>query len=330
MPSTARILITGGSGFIGTNLVDLYVRAGHTVASLDTAPPKNSEHADIWQNVDLLDSSGLAGALRSFRPTHVFHLGARTDLGGTSSGDYLANSVGTKNVIDAIRAAEGVERVVFTSSMLVCRMGYRPRDEFDICPSTPYGESKVEMERIIRASEIGAIWVIGRPTSIWGPWFGVPYNDFFRAVISGRYVHPRGPVINQSFGYVGNTVHELDVLAAAEPSRVSEKTFFLADYPPLEFGAWADAIALHAKAGPIRRVPMSLLRAVASTGSVLQRVTGKPMPLTSFRLNNLVTENVQDLSSMALLAGELPFTSDEGIRLTLEWMAENDGRALPA
>ena len=54
-----KILITGGSGFIGTNLVAFYHSLGHKVLNLDTAMPKISEHLSLWENVDLCNGKKL-------------------------------------------------------------------------------------------------------------------------------------------------------------------------------------------------------------------------------------------------------------------------------
>ena len=75
-----RVLVTGGSGFVGTNAVEYYARQGVPVLSLDVRAPVSSAHHRYWQRVDILDSKALESAVRSFAPTDVVHLAARTDL----------------------------------------------------------------------------------------------------------------------------------------------------------------------------------------------------------------------------------------------------------
>jgi nucleoside-diphosphate-sugar epimerase len=55
----ARVLVTGGSGFIGTNIVEHYRSSGHEVTSLDVLPPQHPQHGTLWGKVDLLDRRGL-------------------------------------------------------------------------------------------------------------------------------------------------------------------------------------------------------------------------------------------------------------------------------
>ena len=166
----------------------------------------------------------------------MYHLAARTDLGGATLADYAANTRGVENLIDAASSSATIRRVMFASSRLVCKIGYQPAADDDYCPSTVYGESKAIGERVVRARAASAAWdwIIVRPTSIWGPWFGVPYRVFFDAVARGRYVHPRGRRIAKSFGYVGNTVHQLLALASAPSADLHARTLYLADYPPID------------------------------------------------------------------------------------------------
>jgi nucleoside-diphosphate-sugar epimerase len=159
-----------------------------------------------------------------------------------------------------------------------------------------------------------------RPTSIWGPWFGVPYRTFFDSVLGGRYIHPKAHTINKSFGFVGNTIFELEKLLAAESALVGGKTFFLGDAPPIEVLTFANAIRAKAGKRPIREVPSGALRVIARVGDVGESITGRSMPLTTFRLDNLETEMVYDLKPLLDVVGELPYAADEGVDLTLEWM----------
>src|SRR5271154_2141560 len=75
-----RVLVTGASGFIGTNLVEACLRNEIRVLNLDPLPPRNDAHHAVWEQVDPLDDIAVSSAVAAFAPTLVFHLGARTDL----------------------------------------------------------------------------------------------------------------------------------------------------------------------------------------------------------------------------------------------------------
>lgn len=320
----SRILVTGGSGFIGTNLVEHFVRAGSQVLNLDIVPPRNSEHMPYWNKVDLLNRDALANSIRMFSPHYILHMGARTDLDGQDISDYVANTIGVENLIAAVEGLSSLQLMIFASSRLVCRIGYQPDDELDYCPSTPYGESKVIGEQIVRnaGQHLPCPWVIVRPTSIWGPWFEVPYKTFFMTIAKGRYVHPGSVQIMKSFGFVGNTVHELVALLNADVNKVAGKTLYLADYPEINVAEMAETIRSSEGAPPIRSMPLPVLRVAAWIGDMSKKLGYRNPPLTSFRLDNLLTPMVHDLAPLREVVGNLPYSMPEGVEITVNWLRQ--------
>lgn len=319
-----RILITGGSGFIGTNLVEYYVQRGAEVLNLDIAEPRNQSHVQHWQKADILDSVLLRERIKAFKPNFIFHMAARTDLDGLSADDYAANIVGVENIISSIESLVGLKRIVFASSRLVCRIGYQPTGELDYCATTPYGESKVLGEKIVRAASyrIPCSWAIVRPTSIWGPWFDIPYKTFFLTVAKGRYFHPGSTEIRKSFGFVGNTVHELHRLIAVGEQSVFGRTFYLADYPAIDVRDFANAIQDELGVSKIRSIPVVALRVAAMLGDAAKNMGYANPPLTSFRLDNLLTPMLHDLESLKSVVGELPYTMQQGVAATVSWLRQ--------
>src|SRR5688572_9774575 len=67
------ILITGGSGFIGTNLMQHYLVSGHEVINLDIAPPRDAKHMSAWRETNILDHNLLRKAVTEFSPAVIFH-----------------------------------------------------------------------------------------------------------------------------------------------------------------------------------------------------------------------------------------------------------------
>jgi nucleoside-diphosphate-sugar epimerase len=322
--SQQRVIITGGSGFIGTNLVEDRVAQGLEVLNLDIQAPRNRTHQTFWQKVDILDRSAVIQAVSDFKPQVLLHFAARTDLDEHYNlAGYSANIEGVCNVIEAIRATPSIGRVIFASSQLVCRLGYVPKDDYDYNPTTLYGQSKVLGERIIRAADdINAIWTIVRPTSIWGPWFSIPYKNFFETIAKNIYIHPGNIKTLKQWGYIGNAIYQVDKLINAPLEYVHKQLFYLADYQPIDLRVFADQVQKSIGSKPIRTIPNGLLKMLAFIGDIFQKLGWKNPPLTSFRYSNITTPEVQDLEPLHKVVGALPFNTAQGIDRTVQWFKE--------
>jgi len=321
------MVVTGGSGFIGTNLVEHFHRNGWDVRNFDIAPPRNAEHHHLWTPMDILHRPRLVAGIRDFAPSIVLHFAARTDLRERRNlGGYASNIDGVCNLIDAVRLSSTVELVVVASSQLVCPLGYIPHDDYDYRPTTLYGQSKVLTERLVRLADLDAAWTIVRPTSVWGPWFDAPFRDLFRRIARGSYFHPGGPVVWKQWGFVGNTVFQIRRIVDAARAKVDRKTLYLAEYEPVELYAFVDMVR-HALGGkPIRKLPGRVLRAAALAGDVARKLGWQNPPLSTFRYRNMVQNETQDTGPIRDIAGPLPFSLEDGIELTVEWLSADSTR----
>ena len=176
----SKILITGGSGFIGTNVIEYLLSKNIKLLNVDINEPKIKNHFEFWRKVDILDYTKLAHYVSNFNPTHVLHLAASLGMEHNSLDTLGTNIDGVKNIIKVSNKVESIKKVVFTSSLLVCKNGYIPEDESDYCPPNFYGESKMLGEKLVRDSTTHFNWAIVRPTSIWGRGLSIPTRHFFK------------------------------------------------------------------------------------------------------------------------------------------------------
>ncbi len=313
-----RILITGGSGFIGSNLIEYYNNKNYKLLNIDSKKPSD-KFKELWADVDIRDYALFEKIVVDFDPEFIIHLAARTDLDGKTPDDYSSNTLGTINLLKISDKLTNLKRVIFTSSMLVCRPGYIPTNDSDYNPSTVYGESKVEMEKIIRDYNPNYSWCIIRPTSIWGPGFGVPYRNFFDMIIKRRYVH-FGKATTKTYGYIGNVIYQIENILNADKS-IEKQVFYIGDYEPTNIKLWADEIA-NELGIKIPEIPLFLIKFAAYIGDFLKKFNIH-FPMTTFRLKNMTTKNVVNLENTKKLAPELPYSRIEGIRNTLYWMKSN-------
>lgn len=322
MNHAKKILITGGSGFIGLNLSEYMLSQGYQILSIDIKVPENTKLLPYWKECSILNFEKLKEIILEFSPEYIIHLAARTDLDGKSSEDYNVNTTGTKNIISIANQMDSLKRVVFTSSMYVCEPGKIPKDFVTYTPHTIYGESKVQGELLVKKEcKSNYEWVIIRPTSIWGPYFGIPYIDFFKIVYQGRYFD-FGNTCTKTYGYIENTIFQIQKIMESEDTN--NKTYYLGDYNPIQISEWANEISIEMFKGKIKKMPFWLIKFAGFIGDFLLKGKIK-FPITSFRLKNMTTNNVLPLANTFNITGELPISRREGTIKTINWLRDFKG-----
>ncbi len=152
----AQVAVTGGAGFIGSNLVSDLLRRGHSVTVVDDLSTGMISNIDTnacdFHQVSLVDASALKKALG--RSEVIFHLGARGSVPRSLKNPVAThdvNATGTLNVLEAAR--ETGAHVFFSSSSSVYgRNGALPKDEsMWLGPMTPYAASKLAAEGYVQA-----------------------------------------------------------------------------------------------------------------------------------------------------------------------------------
>lgn len=315
-----RILITGASGFIGTNLLEDLLKQGHDVRNIDYKEPKIKERSNLWDNVDIVNYNEFEKKVISFSPEYIVHLAARTDLDGKTVKDYDTNVTGVENLMKIVHKAPSLKKVIIASSKFVTRNGYQIKNQFDYCPHTVYGESKVETEKKVWANQPQCDWCIIRPTSIWGPWFGVPYRNFFDMVMRRMYFHIGHIKCHKTYGYIGNAVYQIEQLLFNETSDLNNKVFYIGDEPAYEINEWADEIAKEL-GFKVPTMPVWFVKALAKFGDFVG-LFGVHFPMQSFRFGNMTNDGTNDMTNTYQIAPEMPYTRLEGTKATIKWIKE--------
>ena len=319
---STKIIITGASGFIGTNLLQFYVDKGFDVINIDFNLPQNIDHQKYWRNIDINDFDSLNEEIIKFDPEYVIHLAARTDLDGKTLEDYSANILGVENLLKSLKRCKNLKRAIFASSQLVCK-GRMPKTDDDYYIVNLYGESKKLGELIIKNDAyILFEWLIVRPTSIWGAWFREPYRNFFDILIAKRYFHIGRRSCTKTYGYIGNVVYQINELLFINKEKINKQIFYLGDIVPYNIEEWANEIA-HEVGIKIIRVPYLCIKCLALIGDVLRNFNIK-FPMTSYRLHNMTTSNLRDLKKIYSVAPNPPYTRLDGVKETLNWLVKND------
>jgi nucleoside-diphosphate-sugar epimerase len=319
-----RILVTGGSGFIGTNYIEFLLQDGNNeFINIDSKPPRNIAHKKFWRECDILDIPRLKKIIKDFKPTHVVHLAAKTGLDEKQLSEFAANIDGVKSLARILKETPSVERVIFTSSLLVCKMGYVPKDDIEYKPTTLYGQSKVCGEKIVRSARgLPYAWTIIRPISVWGPYAEEPYRNFFQSIARNWYFHIGSGHYKRSMGYVENMVYQIHKLFLAPKENTDRKVFYLGDSPPIDLYEFANEVQAALNTKKIRHLPLWFVKVLAKTGDIFKSLGWKNFPLTSFRLNNIRTEYVFNLQPIMDIVGPLPYDFKTGVKRTVRCMRQ--------
>lgn len=321
-----KILITGGSGFIGTNLVELLLSMNYSVVNYDIKKPKIEGHIKFWKKIDLCNSSQLLNELSVDCPKYIIHLAARTDLNETLHLEgYDVNIKGVRNLMNGVSKIPNFKKIIIASSMLVCRLGYTPISFDDYAPNNLYGESKVLTEKIVKDYDFN--WTIVRPTSIWGPWFGEPYKNFFNLVVKGLYFNiPSQYSSTKTYGYVDNTCMQIFRLLMNDDEEVNHNYYYLGDLKPINITDWAIRIRKLNNQSPPLTLPICLLKFAATTGDLFKRVlANSKFPMNTFRYNNMTQDNIiEDLNrTVEITQCGKDSNLDKQILQTLNWLKQH-------
>jgi UDP-glucose 4-epimerase len=240
----AKVLVTGGAGFIGSHIAEALVNRGHQVRVLDNLSTGHlSNMADFRDRIefihgDLLDVPTVLRAVEGVQ--YVFHQAALASVPRSVErplDTHAACVTGTLNLLDAARRA-GVQRLVYAaSSSAYGDQPFSSKREGDLpAPISPYGAAKLAGEYYCQAftATYGFQTVCLRYFNVFGPRQdpNSPYSAviplFITAMLSGRQ-----PVIygdgrqSRDFTYVANVV-EANLLAAEAPG-VAGRVFNIAN-----------------------------------------------------------------------------------------------------
>lgn len=313
------VLITGSSGLIGQWVCSTLRDNAQIPVGLDLAENISSQKCPSFYQGSILDDERLRYVFDEVRPHAVIHLAARTDLNEKNDvSGYSANIDGVRNVLNCVKKTPSVQRVIITSSQLVCKLGYFPKDEKDYCPASMYAESKVLTEKVTRELDGGGKeWCLVRPTAVWGP--GMSDQNLLKSICRRGFFHCGDKELYKFEGYVGNIAFQYFKLLVAPPERVHRQTFYLADYKPLSLRKYTNDLARYMKAPSIPTIPLPVTKLLALIGDGLNAVGLRNCPFNSLWLQNILTEYQFDMSKTRDICGDLPYTFEDGVKATAEW-----------
>lgn len=159
-----KILVTGAAGFIGSQVAEAYLAAGHEVAIIDNLSSGfkvNLPEAATFYEVDIEDEGAVTAAIKEFHPDVINHHAAQVDVRvavGNPKMDARRNILGSLNIIEAAIEC-GVPKMIYANSGGAGYGNPDPKnipcnEDTPIRPISPYGVSKMTAEQYLYARSV--------------------------------------------------------------------------------------------------------------------------------------------------------------------------------
>jgi nucleoside-diphosphate-sugar epimerase len=304
--------VTGGAGFIGSNLVDALLEERHDVRVLDnfsTGHRRNIRHADVELiEGDMRSFERVATAMRGVEV--VFHQGALPSVPRSIQDPLTSNAVNVEGTLNVILAARdhGVRRLVFASSSSVYgdAPGMPRREDGPVAPLAPYAVAKLAAER-----------------------YAIVANDVFGLeTVALRYFNVFGEHQDPSSGYAAVIPKFIGLMLAGDRPMIFGDGSASRDFTHVDNVVRANLAASAAPdaVGRVINVAMSAFHTINDLVDALNRLLGTELePIYRAPRAGDVPESVADISlARQLLDYEPSVDFETGLRRTIAHIAERN------
>lgn len=314
-----RAFVTGGTGFVGSHLVEALLRRGYEVHCLVRADPKWLKDLPVlFVRGDLGDADALHEGMAG---VDVVHHVAGLTRAPTQAALFHANVDGTLAVLDAAERA-GVGRVLVTSSLAAVgpSRGATLTEDAPLRPISHYGRSKAAMEEALRGHPYGPYATIVRPPPVYGPREADIYT-LLRTAARQRVF----PIVGDGLQEKLDLVHVSDLVRgmveAGEAEGAAGETYFLGGPRPYTWGDVREAVVYALGHGVVRvNVPRGLVGPVGAFAEGAGRVFGRYPPLNREKAREAKASWVVSSEKACAAFGYAPAIGlEEGMVETVAW-----------
>ena len=332
-----RVLVTGGSGFVGCNFVKTLLAKGCKVRSFDLAPSPlpAQENLEVIQG-NICDQDLVRKAVQDIDT--IFHTAAIIELKGGKAvtqeyrdRSYAINVEGTKNLLRFAQEA-GVKRFVYTASNSVVIGGKPIVNGTEELPYTErfndlYTETKVAAEKWVleQNGKNGVLTCSIRPSAIWGEGDQTMFRHMFNQMIAGllqaRVGSGKAKLDNS---YVHNLVHG-QILAAqhlVDGGTAPGQAYFINDDDPMNMFDFSKPVVEGVGYPfPKMKVPAALVKGIMTVWQALHFKFGiQEPPVPPLAIERIAIDNYFSIEKARRDLGYEPlYTTAQGIKESLPY-----------
>ena len=286
-----KILVLGGSGFIGTVLVTKLLQAGQDVRIIDKRI--SQEYPDITIQCDVRNAAALVEACQGYDT--IYNLAAEHKDNVTPRSLY--DEVNVQGAHNTCRAAEqcGIKKIIFTSSVAVYGFTRTEADEsHPLQPFNDYGRTKMEAEVVYHEWLTGGqdrSLVIVRPSVVFGVENRGNVYNLLKQIASHRFIMVGSGRNHKSMVYVENVA---EFLKFALQFDTGEHLFNYVDKPDFDMNSLVKLVKknIHKPAEIGLRIPYFLGYLGGLGFDLLSLITRKKFPISAIRVKKFCADTL--------------------------------------
>ena len=311
-----KITLIGGSGFVGTRLIDLLKQENVDVQNIDKQP--SAFHPEITTIANVLDKEKITNLLKSTDVVVLLAAEHRDDVSPVSL-YYDVNVKGMKNTLEAMET-NGIKRIIFTSSVAVYGLNKEnPNEEHEKDPFNHYGKSKWQAEQILQEwYKTHSDWNINilRPTVIFGERNRGNVYNLLKQIASGKFLMVGNGNNVKSMAYVGNVTAFITFLTKNKINGYN--VFNYADKPDFTTNHLVSLVSkVLNKHIPSVHVPFWIGMFGGYCFDILAFLTRKKLSISSVRMKKFCATTQFD-AIKAMSSGFVPpYSLEKGLSCTL-------------
>ena len=303
-----KIIVTGGAGFIGSNLCDRLIELGHEVIVIDNLSTGKFENLNtkVTFYLNRVESPECEKIFELHRPEIVYHLAAQADVRKSVADpiyDAQVNILGTINLLQ-LSVKYGVKKFIFISSggVIYGNTYERPAKEDDkVAPESPYGIAKLTGEYYVK---------------FYSQNYGLKYSIL-------RYANVFGPRQNP-FGEAGVCAIFAKNMLKGEPCILYGYGKMVRDYVYIDDVNDANILMLEQGDNEVFNVGKGLGTSVEELFNKMREIVGyKVEPILKPKRPGELDINVLDTTKLQKLGWQARVSFKDGLINTIEWVRKN-------